>query len=210
MSEYTYTVDVIGDDALTDSVIMRTVTEVIDQHINTISDYAFYGCTALKTVIGANVTGIRSDCFTGCTALETVSFPVLKIMDGYFRNCTALKNVDLPQLKDIRRQYAFEKCTALERIDLPVCTHIGVGTSYACCAFHNCSSLTTAILRSETMCELDDRSVFSDTPIAKGTGYIYVPQALIESYQAHEKWSTYADQFRAIEDYPDICGQYPK
>ena len=25
MSEYTYTVDVIGDDALTDSVIMRTV-----------------------------------------------------------------------------------------------------------------------------------------------------------------------------------------
>lgn len=33
MSEYTYTVDVIGDDALADSVIMKTVTEVIDQHI---------------------------------------------------------------------------------------------------------------------------------------------------------------------------------
>lgn len=43
---------------------MRTVTEVIDQHINTISDYAFYGCAALKTVIGTNVTGIRTDCFT--------------------------------------------------------------------------------------------------------------------------------------------------
>ena len=57
------------------------------------------------------------------------------------------------------------------------------------------------------MCELDDTSVFSDTPISKGTGYIYVPKALVESYQAHEKWSTYADQFRAIEDYPDICGQ---
>ena len=73
MSEYTYTVDVIGDDALTDSVIMRTVTEVIDQHINTISDYAFYGCAALKTVIGTNVTGIRTDCFTGCTALDRKS-----------------------------------------------------------------------------------------------------------------------------------------
>ena len=108
MSEYTYTVDVIGDDALADSVIMKTVTEVIDQHINTISEYAFYGCAALQTVIGTNVTSIRTDCFTGCTALETVSFPVLKVMDGCFRNCTALKNVDLPQLKDIRRQYAFE------------------------------------------------------------------------------------------------------
>ena len=63
MSEYTYTVDVIGDDALTDSVIMKTVTEVIDQHINTISEYAFYGCAALQTVIGTNVTSIRSDCF---------------------------------------------------------------------------------------------------------------------------------------------------
>ena len=78
---------------------------------------------------------------------------------------------------------------------------------HSCYAFHYCSSLTTAILRSETMCSLDDISVFADTPISKGTGYIYVPQALIESYQAHEKWSTYADQFRAIEDYPDICGQ---
>ena len=207
MSDYAYTVETIGDDPLTDSIIMRTVTEVIDQHINTISEYAFYGCTALKTVIGTNVTSLRSDCFSGCTALETVSFPLLKTMDGGFENCTALKNVDLPAVKNIRKQYAFRKCTALEKIDLPVCTHIGVGTSYACCAFQNCSSLTTAILRSETMCELDDRSVFSDTPIAKGTGYIYVPQALIESYQAHEKWSTYADQFRAIEDYPDICGQ---
>ena len=57
------------------------------------------------------------------------------------------------------------------------------------------------------MCELDDTSVFSNTPISNGTGYIYVPKALIESYQAHEKWSAYASQFRAIEDYPDICRQ---
>ena len=207
MSDYAYTVETIGEDTLTDSIIMRTVTEVIDQHINTISDYAFYGCTALKTVIGTNVTSLRSDCFSGCTALETVSFPLLKTMDGGFENCTALKNVDLPAVKNIRKQYAFRKCTALEKIDLPVCTHIGVGSNYACCAFQYCSSLVTVILRSETMCELDDRSIFSDTPISKGTGYIYVPQALIESYQAHEKWSYYADQFRAIEDYPDICGQ---
>ena len=57
------------------------------------------------------------------------------------------------------------------------------------------------------MCELDEISVFSNTPISNGTGYIYVPKALIESYQAHEKWSAYASQFRAIEDYPEICDQ---
>ena len=30
MSDYTYTVETLGDDTLTDSIIMRTVTEVID------------------------------------------------------------------------------------------------------------------------------------------------------------------------------------
>ena len=207
MSEYTHTVDVIGDTAVTDGLIMRTITELVDEHITSIADYAFYGCAALETVICTNVTSIRSDSFTGCTSLETISLPEVRYLDGTFRNCTALKNVDLPSLRDLRKQYAFEKCTSLGKIDLPMCTHIGVGTSYACCAFRACSSLSVAILRSTTMCELDDTSVFSDTPISKGTGYIYVPKALIESYQAHEKWSTYASQFRAIEDYPEICGQ---
>ena len=207
MSEYTYTVDVIGDDAVTDGLIMRTITELVDEHITAISDYAFYGCSALKTVICTNATRFRSDSFTGCTALETVSLPQVRWLDGAFKNCTALKNVDLPNLRDIQKQYAFENCTSLERIDLPACTHIGVGKSYGCCAFNHCSSLSVAILRSTTMCELDDVSVFSGTPISNGTGYIYVPKALIESYQAHEKWSYYANQFRAIEDYPEICDQ---
>ena len=207
MSEYTYTVDVIGDDAVTDGLMMRTITELVDEHITSIADYAFYGCSALKTVICTNATSFRSDSFTGCTALETVSLPQVRYLDGVFSNCTALKNVDLPNLRDLRKQYAFENCTSLERIDLPACTHIGVGKSYACSAFHSCSSLSVAILRSTTMCELDEISVFSNTPISNGTGYIYVPKALIESYQAHEKWSAYASQFRAIEDYPEICDQ---
>lgn len=205
MSELIYTVDAIGDDALADSIIMRSVTEVIDQHINTIPDDAFHGCTELKTVIGTNVTSLRVDCFAGCSALETVSFPLLKTLHGYFKDCTGLKNVDLPKLESIQKQYAFEGCTALERIDLPLCTYIGVGTNYACYAFRSCSSLVAVILRSKTVCRLDDTSVFSNTPISKGTGHIYVPQALLDSYREHEVWSFYANQFRAIEDYPEIC-----
>ena len=41
--------------------------------------------------------------------------------------------------------------------------------------------------------------------VESGTGYIYVPQATIEGFKSATNWSTYADQFRAIEDYPDIC-----
>ena len=183
MSDYTYTVDSIGDDSLTDSIIMRTVTEVIDEHITTIRDYAFYECEALKTMIGTNVTKLGERCFSGCTALETVSFPKLSVL------CSG---------------YVFNKCSALEKIDLN-CTRIGY-KSPACSTFYGCTSLKTLILRSSTVCSLGMDSDLSGTPILKGTGYIYVPQALIESYRASEDWSTFADQFRSIEDYSDICG----
>lgn len=37
-------------------------------------------------------------------------------------------------------------------------------------------------------------------------GYIYVPRDLIETYKVSTNWVTYANQLRAIEDYPEICG----
>jgi hypothetical protein len=39
------------------------------------------------------------------------------------------------------------------------------------------------------------------TRIEKGTGYIYVPADLVDSYKAATNWSTFAAQFRALEDY---------
>lgn len=37
--------------------------------------------------------------------------------------------------------------------------------------------------------------------ISNGTGYIYVPSALISDYEAATNWASLAGQFRAIEDY---------
>ena len=41
----------------------------------------------------------------------------------------------------------------------------------------------------------------SNCPIGQGTGYIYVPSALVNTYKSANYWSTYANQIRAIEDY---------
>ena len=84
--------------------------------------------------------------------------------------------------------------------DFPSATSIGNN------AFNGCTKLTSLILRSETMATLSSTGALSGTPIASGTGYIYVPAALVDSYKAASNWSTYANQIRAIEDYPDICG----
>lgn len=45
------------------------------------------------------------------------------------------------------------------------------------------------------------------TAIASATGYIYVPQSLVDQYKAATNWATYANQIRAIEDYPEITGE---
>lgn len=93
-----------------------------------------------------------------------------------------------------------------------------VATSIASNAFTSCMSLTALILRSETMCTLSNKNAFNSCCHILGTvsstynpeglkdGYFYVPRSLVDSYKTATNWSTYADQFRAIEDYPDICG----
>jgi hypothetical protein len=53
---------------------------------------------------------------------------------------------------------------------------------------------------------LADVDALNDSSVASGSGYIYVPAALVDSYKAATNWSTYAEQIRAIEDYPEICG----
>lgn len=91
-------------------------------------------------------------------------------------------------------------------MDFHVLTAIGSS------AFYGCSNLEALIIRTNELCTLSNTTALSVTPIAKGTGYVYVPKTLadgsdgVAAYQAATNWSTYAAQIRAIEDYPDITG----
>lgn len=72
--------------------------------------------------------------------------------------------------------------------------------------FMSSNKLIALVITSETLVPLGSRDCFNITPIASGTGYIYVPSALLEDYKVATNWATYANQFRAIEDYPEILG----
>ncbi len=97
-------------------------------------------------------------------------------------------------------QYAFYGCTALTVVDVPNVTSIAANS------FEGCSALTALILRSATVCTMANTNALANSAIASGTGYIYVPRSLVDTYKAATNWSTYAEQIRAIEDYPDITG----
>lgn len=97
-------------------------------------------------------------------------------------------------------EFTFYRCLDLTIVDFPQVTVIG---AYA---FNGCTRLNTVILRSPTVTTLSNTNAFTNTPLASGAGYIYVPSVLVNTYKSATNWSTYASKFRAIEDYPDICG----
>lgn len=190
--------------------------------LNALSGYFVNGCSSLvelnvpKAVTGKGyaITGSKvehlnlpefanpgSSVFRGATSLRTVYMPKLDKLEQFlFMGDTALENVTFPKVASVASQ-AMESCSALTYVDLPICKRIDAK------GFNKCSSLETLILRrSDAICTLANVSAFTSTPIASGTGYVYVPSALVDSYRTATNWSTYANQFRAIEDYPEICG----
>lgn len=116
-----------------------------------------------------------------------------------FQNCSGLTSVSFPNVTSIG-DYAFNAAHKLAKADLPKATSIGQH------GFSAANALEALILRNtEKVCSLGSDAV-SYTKISSGSGYIYVPAALVDSYKASANWQNYADQIRAIEDYPEITG----
>jgi hypothetical protein len=117
-----------------------------------------------------------------------------------FSNHEGIKSLVLPNVTRIS-PYAFRMCVSLERADFSSLTFMG---TYA---FFRDSSLKTLIIRTNEVCVLEHTVAFSNTPIANGEGYLYVPAALVDEYKQATNWTTFADNIRAIEDYPEITGE---
>ena len=173
----------------------RSLTTVDFPVATSIGTSAFQNCIELTTVDFPVATSIGTSAFQNCIELTTVDFPVATSIEGSaFRACSALTTVDFPVATSIGTS-AFQNCNALTTVDFPVATSIGTS------AFRSCSAIKSLLLRNNKVCTLSNTNTFNSTPISSGTGYIYVPSELIEQYKTTNNWSTYASQFRALEDY---------
>ena len=84
----------------------------------------------------------------------------------------------------------FQNCSALEAVDT---NQIDSNNGLQGYCFQNCSALKVLILRNaNNIAKLGNTNSFTGTPLASGGtgGTIYVPSALISSYQAATNWST--------------------
>lgn len=158
--------------------------------------YAFVNCKSLTTADFPAATQIGSNAFRFCTSLITANFPVAgHTGETAFKGCTSLKNPRFPVAETVSYG-SFEDCTSLATADFPAARTV---KNYA---FDGCSNLTALILRNTSRAAtLSNVNALTGTPIESGTGYIYIPAALVDTYAAASNWSNFAAQFRALEDY---------
>ena len=167
---------------------------------STVGNRAFYQCFILNDVNFPSLTTVGDQAFR-FTGLECVpSERQIQTLGEYAFESTPVKTVVLPLVGQLKNK-AFQNCKSLTFVDS------GSATSITTNVFYNDAALETLILRkADAVTTLTNVNSFDGTPIASGTGYIYVPSALVDSYKAASNWSTFAAQIRAIEDYPEICG----
>ena len=187
-----------------------SLTDIDFPNVTRIEDGAFYGCTSLADVNFHNATYVGGNVFRNCTSLTAINFPNATNTGGTyaFYGCTSLTDIDFPNATSIG-QGAFQNCTSLTDINCPNATSIGSDAFRSCSslteiefakvttisayAFNGCTSLDTLILRkSDGTTSLTNINAFNNTPFASGGtgGTLYVPQALISSYQSASDWST--------------------
>lgn len=195
--------------ALPEDCLKKLLTNTLYSYTNDtateIPQQLFRDKTYLRSVTFPTVTTINQYAFAGCTKLESVSFPALESIAGtYAFQNTAITEFITGEAFDTKLPSStFNGCTKLKTADF---RHIDLTSGIAANAL-KCINLDTLIIRNtDGVPKLVSSGLSGATKIVNGTGYIYVPAEMVEAYKAATNWSTYADQIRAIEDYPEITG----
>lgn len=208
-----------GDSGETIDALFNNTLTHLTSNATSLRAYALRGCSKLVSVDLPKVTSVGDNALYGvglaelylpactkvggtaicyCNSLVKVNLPTCTTLGTYaFRDNKLLAEVSLPYVTTLS-QNALYNCDSLKKISLPSVTTINAS------AFNGSANFETLILEKTSVVTLANTNAFTGTKIASGTGYIYVPSALVESYTAASNWSTYAAQFRAIEDYPEI------
>ena len=182
------------------SFIQKNIENVnLCDGITEIGESCFAYDKKLKTIILPDtVTKIGRYCFRYCEELMLNKLPsmISSLEERCFNGCLKITINEIPENITTLKASIFEHCNAISEI-----TCKGIITSINSKAFKDCTKLEKFVLTNVTnVPSLDDVNVFLYTPIESGTGYIYVPDALVDSFKSATNWSTYADQIKPISE----------
>ena len=199
------------------ALAMGTVvdSEVDWSSITKLRTNAFYDCTALQTVGNPTIPQLPSGGFRGCTALKNVEITASNVTQTYcgniFRGCTNLETATIHFTYtgnndvDFGETYAFSGDSKLHTVILErnhATKSIGLRANWM---FENCTLLRNLVLKTSVMVTLTNGvnanawgGLWNNPTDSK----IWVPSALISSYQTTGNWATlysHGISFVAIE-----------
>ena len=188
------------------------VQTVNTPNVTSIGSYAFQNAK-LTAIDFPELTAVTSNAFNGCTSATSMNLPKVTsvAVQGFYS--TRVPHIYLPSLTTLSGGKNFMNASsnsAVQTIVLPAFTTHATGEGFRNNAgltaadfgavnglyandFNGCTNLTTLILRkTASITALNATSVFTGTPFASGGsgGTIYVPAALIATYQAATNWAT--------------------
>lgn len=175
-------------------IAARTITSIESGFTTLTAARLLENCYSLTSVRFPNwESGAGGFICNGCSALTSVFVPKLKTMAANnFANCTSLRVVVLPSFTNYGNNGNFDGCTALEVVDYAAET-INTRSFFSQKEHQNNTALETIIIRAtNAVANLGNLNNLTGTPFADGGtgGTLYVPSALISSYQAATNWST--------------------
>ena len=185
----------------------RGCTEITSVEIasipNNISASAdvFYGCSALVSFDFGNLYAIGNSMFRDCTSLAKAESANIGRLNGtYSFTNTAITRACFPNLSGLTGR-AFEGATHLELADIGNCDTVQWNL------FNGCTALRKLIIRRSSVARLNgwDANVMGGIYNNPTESTIYVPSALISSYQTATNWSSAYSAgltFTAIEGSP--------
>lgn len=219
VTEYaTANVNIANDTSeIEDAFISHTISgDYANDRVTKVKYGTFYEDSKLTSISLPNVTSVESYAFYKCTSLDTINAPKLQSASSYTFAYTILSNINFPLLTTIST-YTFAYINTPCSVCLPSLTTVpnsgfrdskGItsvdlasATKIDTLAFYYCNKLEKLILRKQdTICTLTNTNAFTGTPIKNGTGYIYVPDDLVETYKSATNWSSFASQIKPLSE----------
>ena len=172
--------------------------------VTKLKNSAFAYCASVQSVSLPNCATLEYRCFYRATTLSEVNLRNVTAITGQgVFSVAGIESLYLPKL--VTLSDASNMCNSCSRLTKAVFPALSGQTIPGTC-FAYCSVLKTLVLGGSKLNPLSATNALTDTLIAKGGGYIYVPRDLVSSYKSATNWSTFANQIRAIEDYPEVLG----
>lgn len=159
----------------------------------------------------SNVTSM-DEMFDKCSELELIGYENWNVSNlagasKMFNSNQKLINGNFGNwhLDNIRSMMSmFNNCANLRKIDISNFynsdTSVNPDTTYM---FSNCSNLEVIIIDNPRVFNISATNTFQNSSIANGTGFVYVPDDLVDTYKSTTNWTTYANQIKGLSELPE-------